>query len=133
MATVGETGLRFVPSAVEGLPSVTVVVIFPDRIEFFSDGHCVVIRYLDIARWHGWGGWFYRRLGRLGWRVRGWPSIGDRDWFHPPSGRFFRFFTEPPITVYMPDESRSIEYGQTMFRRLQNVLAAGGFCTYDLG
>jgi hypothetical protein len=42
---------------------------------------------------------------------------GDRDWFHGPPDRFFRFFTTPPITVYIPDES-GVEYGHTVFRRL---------------
>ncbi len=132
MATAAEDGLRFVPSAVEGLPSVTEAAVFPDRLELLSQDKWVVIRFLDIARWYR-RGWLYRPLARLGWGVRGWPSVGDRDWFHPPSGRFFRFFTEPPVTVYMPDEPRDTSYGQTMFRRVQDVMAAGGFVTFDLG
>ena len=43
-------------------------------------------------------------------------------------GRLFRFFTAPPVTVFMPDEPPETSYGQTMFRRVQDVLAAGGFC-----
>ena len=89
-------------------------------------------RFLDIARRYQ-RGWLYRPLARLGWGVRSRPSVADRDWFHPPSGRFFRFFTEPPVTVYMPDEPPDTSYGQTMFRRVQDVLAAGGFGTFDLG
>jgi hypothetical protein len=132
MAPAAEDSLRFVPSAVEGLTAVTEVAVFPDRLELLSDGRWVVVRLRDIARWYS-GGWVYRPLARLGFRVRGWPSVADRDWFHPPPGRFFRLYTTPPVTVYMPDEPRELGYGDTMFRRIQNVLALGGFGTNDLG
>jgi hypothetical protein len=129
--TSPEQFLRFVPSNVEGMPSVTEVVVFPDRLELLSAGQWVVIRFLDIARWYR-RGWLYRPLARLGW-IRGYPSIADRDWFHPPAGRFFQFYTEPPLTVYMPDEVVGTPYGQTMFRRFQNIIGLGGFSTFDLG
>jgi hypothetical protein len=132
VATAAQHGLWFVPSAVEGLPAVTEVAVFPDRLELLSEGKWVVIRFLDIARWYR-RGWLYRPLARLGLGVRGWPSVADRDWFHPPAARFFRFFTQPPLTVYMPDEPPETSYGQTMFRRVQDVLAEGGFGTFDLG
>jgi hypothetical protein len=132
MATAAEASLRFVPSAVDGLPLVSEVAVFPDRLELLSESKWVIIRFLDIARWYRFG-WLYGPLARLGWGVRGWPSVGDRDWFHPPSGRFFRFFTEPPVTVYMPDEPRDTDYGSTIFRRVQDVIRAGGFVTSDLG
>ena len=94
----------------------------PDRLELFSEDKWVVIRILDIALWYRHG-WLYPPgpawLG--GARV----AVGaDRDWFHPPAGRFF---TRPPLSVYMPDEPPETSYGQTMFRRVQDVLAAGGF------
>ena len=65
MASTAEPNLRFVPSAVEGLPSVTEAAVFPDRLELLSEGQWVVIRFLHIARWHRWG-WLYRPLARLG-------------------------------------------------------------------
>jgi hypothetical protein len=132
MATAAKDGLRFVPSAVEGLAAVSKAAVYPDRLELLSAGTWVVIQFLDIARWNR-GGWLYRPLARLGFRVRGWPLVADRDWFHPPAGRFFRFFTVPPITVFMPDEPPETDYEQTIFRRVQDVLAAGGFGAFDLG
>jgi hypothetical protein len=132
MVTTAEASLRFVPSAVDGLSSVSEAAVFPDRLELLSEGKWVVIRFRDIARWYR-GGWLYRPLTSLGFRVRGWPSVADRDWFHPPAGRFFRFYSTPEITVYMPDEPREIGYGETMFRRVQNVIGLGGFGTFDLG
>lgn len=133
VATAPKDGLRFVPSAVEGLPGVTEAAVFPDRLELLSDGKWVIVRFLDIARWHHWLSWLYRPIARLGGRVRGWPMVADRDWFHPPPGRFFRFFSVPPITIYMPDEPPETSYAQTIFRRVQDVMAAGGFGTFDLG
>ncbi|OAI47658.1 hypothetical protein AYO44_09170 [Planctomycetaceae bacterium SCGC AG-212-F19] len=132
MATAVEESLRFIPSAVEGLPGVTEAAVFPGRLELQSEGKWVVIRFLGIARWDR-RGWLYRPLARHGFGVRGRPSVADRDWFHPPSGRFFRFYTKPEVTVYMPDEPRELGYSETIFRRVQNVIGLGGFGTFDLG
>jgi hypothetical protein len=95
MPPASKPSLRFVPSAFEGLPAVREVTAFPDRLELEMEEKAVVIRFLDIARWYRCG-WLYRPLARLGGKVRGWPSVADRDWFHPPSRRFFRFYTQPP-------------------------------------
>lgn len=131
MAASPEASLRFSPSKVEGLPSVTDVAVFPDRIELLAAGIRRVIHFVDIAQWYRFG-WLYRPVARLGW-ICGFPSVADRDWFHPPSGRFFRFYTQPPVTVYMPDESSELGYGQTLFVRVQSVIQSGGFNTFDLG
>lgn len=127
-----EATIQFVPSGVEGLPSVTQVAVFPDRLELLSKGNWVVIHFLDIARWSRLG-WFYHLLARFGWGVRGCPKVGERDWFHPPAGRFFRFYSRPPVTVFLPNESPDLGYEQTLFLRVQMVMVAGGFRTWDLG
>jgi hypothetical protein len=132
MGMASEDSLRFVPSRVEGLSDVTEAAVFSDRLELLSQGQWVISPFRDIARWHR-GGWLYRPLAGLGGPIRGWPCVADRDWFHPPAERFFRFYTRPTITIYMPDEPPEVEYGKTMFRRLQNVLLRGGFSTFDLG
>jgi hypothetical protein len=127
-----DDALRFQPSSADGLPAVTEAVVYPDRLELLSEGTWVVIRFLDIARWYGRDG-LYRMVARLGLGVRGWPVMAERDWFHPPAQRFFRFYTWPPITIYMPHEPDGTSYGETTFRRIQDVLAKGGFGTMDLG
>ena len=68
VAMAPKDGLRFVPAGVEGLPNVTEVVVFPDRLELLSGGEWVVVRLLDIARWIR-RGWLYRPLARLGFGV----------------------------------------------------------------
>jgi hypothetical protein len=131
MATSTDNGLRFAPSRVEGHPAVSDAVLFPDRLELLSANECFVVRFLDIARWHR-REWLWRPLAYFG-LLRGLPCVADRDWFHPPSGRFFRFYTEPTITVYLPDEPADLHYGQTMFNRIHTIIRAGGFSTFDLG
>jgi hypothetical protein len=71
-------------------------------------------------------------LSRLGWRRR-FLAVGERDWFHATADRFFRFFTSPPVVVYMPDEPAATSYRDTWFRRVQDVMLRGGFNTWDLG
>jgi hypothetical protein len=132
MAMPTEDMLRFVPSAVEGLPGVTEAAVFPDRLELLSEGKWVVIRFREIARWYC-GGRLYRPLAWLGLGVRGQPSVADRDWFHSQARRYFRFYTRPVIAVFMPEVPRDLGYGETMFRRLQNVIGLGGHSTCDLG
>ena len=131
LRAVTENCLRFVPSRVEGLPNVAEIAVYPDRLELPTEGKLVVHRFVDIARWPR-PPWLWRRLFRLGWRPR-WLPVADRDWFHAPRDRFFAFFTNPKLVLFMVDEDRSIGYGQTLFRRAQDVIEAGGFHTYDLG
>ena len=123
--------LRFVPSRVEGLPDVSEVVVRPDRLELLSAGQWAVFRFAEIARWPR-PARLWRLLSRLGWSPR-WLPVADRDWFHPPRDRSFRFYTHPPMEVFMTDEGGEIGYGDTLFRRVQEVIESGGFHTFDLG
>src|SRR5438874_3478882 len=118
-------GLRFIPSRVEGLPDVTEVAVYPGRLELLSAGWWVSFRLADIAAWPR-PAFLWRRLARLGWRPR-WLPVGERDWFHPPAKRFFRFYTQPRVVIYMPDEPAETGYGSTLFRRVQDVMLEGGF------
>jgi hypothetical protein len=123
--------LKFVPSRVEGLPDVSEVVVRPDRIELRSAGEWVSIRFADIARWPR-PAWLWRLASRYGRRPR-WLPVADRDWFHPPRDRFFLFYSRPPVKVYLADEDRGIGYWESLFRRMQEVIEAGGYNTFDLG
>jgi hypothetical protein len=124
-------GLRFVPSRVEGLPDVSEAIVYPDRLELRSAGEWVVLSFHDMARWPQ-PVWLRKSLAGFGWRPR-WLPVADRDWFHPPRERFFAFYTRPPVVVFLTDEDRELTYGETLFRRIQDVMLAGGFHSYDLG
>jgi hypothetical protein len=123
--------LRFVPSRVEGLPDVTEVVVRPDRLELLSAGRWVRFRFARIARWPR-PAWLWRALHFLRWRRRRLPVVADRDWFHRPPERFFAFYTQPRLVVYMPFDEPTGPH-QSHFRQAQVVMASGGFHTFDLG
>ena len=88
MGTATEDSLQFVPSNVEGLPTVTEVAIF-------RTAGTAVPRQVGgppLPR--------NRSMVSVGWFSARWPISAaeftaghqvDRDWFHPPAGRFFRF------------------------------------------
>ena len=131
MATVEESdSFSFVPSRVDGLDAVSRVVVERTRITFVTVDSSRSFSFPDIASPPGT--WFSRLVRRITFR-RPWPSmVGERDWFHTPCNRFFRFFTEPQITVYMPRDDAQ-EYGSSCFCRIQYVMLAGGYSTWDLG
>jgi hypothetical protein len=132
MASVAADGLQFVPSAVEGLPGVTEVVVFPDRLELLADGKWVVIRLLDIARWYR-RGWLYRPLARIGFGVWGSPSVADRLWRPRPGVSEFEFYTHPRLVLHVPYYPTDMGHIDTVFQRVKQVMRAGGFGTFDLG
>ena len=123
--------LQFVPSRVEGLPDVTSVTVFPDRIELTSAAGVVTHRFADIARWPS-GALLWRLLYRLGVKPRCLP-VADRDWFHKPADMFFVFYTKPRLKVFMPHDECKESYGASYFRRIQDVIGRGDFHTFDLG
>jgi hypothetical protein len=126
-----EPYLQFVPSRVEGVPDVGEVVVRPDQLELQSAGRWLTYPFEEMARWP-WPAWLWRSLSRVGVRPGPLP-VGDRDWFHAPPDRYFAFYTEPPIVVYMPPDEPAGPYSRTHFFRVQQVMRAGGFTTFDLG
>jgi hypothetical protein len=131
METTAEGGLRFVPSAVEGLPDVTEMAVFPDQLELLSEGRWVVVRLLDIARWYR-RGWLYRPLARLGLGVRSWPLVADRLWRPRPGVSVFEFYTDPRLVVHVPYYPTDVGHMDTVFQRVKQIMGAGGFSTFDL-
>ena len=123
--------VSFVPSRVEGLPDVAEVVIRPDRLEVLSAGRWIVFHFFEIALWPR-PRRLWQFLARHGRRPR-WLPVADRDWFHPPRDRFFLFYAEPPVKVFLTDEEKNLTYGETLLRKVEEVIEAGGFNTYDLG
>ena len=121
--------LSFVPSWVEGIDGVSKVTVFLDRLEITANGERRIVHFDEIAEWPR-PRWLWKTVSRCGWRP-GWLPIGERDWFHPPAQRFFRFFTTPRLTIYLPDDHE--DYECSLFRRVQDVLFKGGYNTDGLG
>lgn len=126
-----DDGLRFVPSRVEGLPDVTEAAVFPDRLELCSAGKWLSFPFTEMVEWSR-PDWLWRLIARFGWRKQFLP-VGERDWFHAPADRFFRFFSSPSVVMYMPDEPVETKYAETWFYRVQETMFRGGFNTWDLG
>lgn len=62
-----------------------------------------------------------------------WLPVADRDWFHPPANRFFRFYSDPPLVIYMPTDEAAGPYADTYFVGIRQIIHFGGFHTFDLG
>ena len=119
---------RFAPVRVEGATGVLEVAVWPDRIELLSGLGGRVVRLVDIARFPR-PRFVWRLAFRLGLRPK-WLPVGERDWCKPRGQQYFRFYTSPPLTVFVP-ASEVEEYGSSVFRRIQEVLRSGGFHTVD--
>jgi hypothetical protein len=123
--------LGFVPSGVEGLANVSEVTIYPDRLELIVSGGCSVIPFAKIARWPK-PKWLWQLLSHTGFWHQLLP-VADRDWFHPPADRYFRFYTDPPLKICMPVDEIADEYVSTYFVHTRLIVNSGGFQTNDLG
>src|SRR4051812_46800267 len=91
-----DRGIRFVPREFEGLPAVTEVVVFPDRLEVETEGVWKTVWFRDIARRQQplLTELFRRLLGR---------QVGRR----APGGRAFGhlvFYTTPELRLWLPEE-----------------------------
>jgi hypothetical protein len=121
--------VRFTPSRVEGLSHITEIAVYCNRIEFYSDREPEIIYFEEIAKPAGSS--FSRVINRL-FGGHNLLMIGERDWFHEPKDRFFRIFTEPQITFYMPVNDTS-DYGNCCFTRILNIILSARYSTWDLG
>ena len=121
--------VRFEPSGCDGMDGVSEVAVFPDRLELRASNNVTVVKLSEIVRW--------RRpiavrklLAKAGLRPR-YLVVGERDWCRSPRERFVRFYTDPPITIRVPDHE-GMDYSESFIPRIGSVLATGGYCTHDL-
>ncbi len=123
--------VTFCPSRVDGAGKVVSVTVTPRALELVMDDGVRVVRFADIARYPR-PTFVWRALARVGIHRR-WLAVADRDWFHAPPDRFFRFYTTPRLTILMPtDEPEDHDCGH--FARIDNVIhAERRFTTLDLG
>jgi hypothetical protein len=122
--------VEFAPVAVEGASGVTSCRITPEAV-FLGHGEAELrrVQLESIARYRSPAAW-WRLIHRLGLSRRPRP-VGERDWCQPEGHQFFRFFTDPPLVIYLPAQPDA-PYGETLFARIRETLWRGGFCTDDL-
>jgi hypothetical protein len=122
--------IQFVPSSAEGLPDVREIVVYPDRLEVNTAGQWVAFPFRQIGRRQESRlvSFLKRLLGKYPYPV----MVADRDWFHLPKDRYFLWYTDPPLKTCMPEDEPQ-DRSSSYFFRIQRVLAAGGYATFDLG
>ena len=128
--TDGAAVVEFAPVAVEGVSGVTSCRITPETV-VLGDGGTELrrVQLESIARYPSPVAW-WKLIHRLGFSRRPRP-VGERDWCLPEGKQFFRFFTDPPLVIYLPAQPDA-SYGETLFARIRETLWRGGFCTDDL-
>ncbi len=122
--------VRFVPSRVEGWPDVREVVFHGDHLDVLCGDVWQRIDYASIARSQEprWIALLRRALGR-----RPTPRlVADRDWFKAPPDRSLTLYTRPPLLICMPDDE-PVDHDASYFWRVQQVIRAGGYVTWDGG
>lgn len=125
-----ESKITFTPSRVDWIMEVHSVTVRPIGLELETADGKKEIRFNKIGRLQE--SRFMRILKQLGGFRPTAMLVADRDWFHPPQERFFRFYTDRPLTMYMP-ASDSLDYLESVFFRAQVVIRRGGYETFDLG
>ena len=122
-----EAHVRFVPAEVEGVTSVSEVVVFPDRLVLERPVGTITYVLRDFARPQE--NLVVRVVKRL-FRMKPYPwLVGDREWC--TDRRYVRFFTNPPVKVYTPPD-HDMEYGDTYIAKINAVLDKGGYMTFDM-
>ena len=116
--------VRFAPSKAVGLPDVDEVAVFHDRLEVRTRGQWRVFRLQDIADAEA----RRRRYLPVPARRR---QVAELFYARESyTDSYFRFFTEPRLTVYMPDDGQPLS-PHSVFSRVLAVLTRGGYTTAD--
>ena len=121
--------LTVIPSKVEGIDHIHKIIVHPDQLEIYRSEGTLRINFAQIARPQG--SVFYRFMQRAIGKTL--PSlVADRNFFARPNERWFAFYTEPELRIFMPNDE-SIEYPSSYFFRIQQAIRSGGYDTYDCG
>ncbi|MCL4853945.1 MAG: hypothetical protein KJZ78_21505 [Bryobacteraceae bacterium] len=125
-----EEMVRFAPSRADGLADVREVVVRPDRLEVNAGGVWMTFLFSAIGRRQEPA--IVSFLKALVGKDPAPRIVGERDWCRPPKERFFRWYTDPTLTVFMPDDEGQA-YDSSYFPRIHRVLWAGKrYGTFDL-
>lgn len=122
--------VEFLPTKCEGIAGVSKVEVYPDRLVLLSKGREVEFCFSSAAQWPK-PVFLSKLLSKIGL----WPSflpVADRDWFNEPGSRYFEFYTSPRIRVYIPD-TEEMDYGETLFFKVREVIESGRYSSVDLG
>jgi hypothetical protein len=115
---------------VDGLSSVSLVTVYPDRVLLDTESEIRIVSFASIGQLQE------PRLSALRKRCtlrRPYARmVADRNWFNNPAKRFFTFYTKPRITIFMPSDDVA-DYITCYFSRVHDVIHSDRFATFDLG
>lgn len=120
--------MRVQPTRTEGLPAVTEIIFYPDRMSVCSAGEWLAIPFAPLVRWSRPAG-IWKALGWFGYRLPG-RIIADRNWVDTATESLFVFYTKPLFKVWLPYEA---DYMTSSYFQLQQFLREGGYNTCDIG
>jgi beta-glucosidase/6-phospho-beta-glucosidase/beta-galactosidase len=89
--------IRVVPTRTEGLPEVTEVIFYHDRVTACSAGQWVVMPFAPVARWPR-PVWLRKALAWVGYPPP-WRLIADRDWVATATESLFVFYYTPTFKL----------------------------------
>ena len=122
--------VSFAPSRVDGLENVKKVIVYRYKIKLETPEKTFVYRFGRIATWPD-PAWLNQIRALLGTPPK-WLPVADRDSFHAPPDRFFRFYTKPPIKIFMPiNDKNNLE--ESTYWKVREILWQGGYNSSDLG
>jgi hypothetical protein len=123
-----ETFIRFQPAEVVGATDVSQVTIYSDRIIFQCNQNEMVHHFREIARPQI--DFLNRLFDRVFRRRIHLNVVGEREFC--TDRRYVAFYTEPPLKIYLPPEDNELRYSETYFYKVNEILGAGGYMTWDV-
>ena len=120
--------LRVVPTRAEGLPAVTEIVFYHDRMMVCSAGQWLAIAFAPLARWPR----PVRIRKVLAWFgiQPPWRTIANRNWVDTETESLFEFYSNPPFRLWLPYDD---DYVASPYFQVQQFLRQAGFDTFDMG
>jgi hypothetical protein len=120
--------MRVVPTRTEGLPEVTEVIFYHDRMTVCSAGQWIAIPFAPLARWPR-PVRIRKALAYFGVQPL-WRTIADRSWVDTETESLFEFYSNPPFKLWLPYDA---DYVSSPYFQLQQFLRQGGYDTFDMG
>jgi hypothetical protein len=119
--------IQFRPAEVVGSTDVTDVTIYSDRIVLRCNKNEIVHHFLKIARHQT--DFLNRLCDRVLQRRSHLKVVGEREFC--TDRRYVAFYTKPPVKIYLPAEEDDLRYSETYIFKINEILRAGGYMTWD--
>ena len=122
-----EECVRFIPPEVQGIPDVSEVAIFSDRVEVQTASIRTTFRFENVAKRQEaiLISWLKRLVGKAPFPL----VVGEREFC--TKRRYVSFYTNPMLKAFTPPDADA-PYQETYIFRINDLLQRSGYCTYDM-